>query len=36
MNNVFTNIKMMEGKLSKIFISEVCNTHFYQTSSPPH
>jgi len=26
----------MEGKLSKIFISEVCNTHLYQTSSPPH
>jgi len=22
--------------LSKIFISEVCNTHLYQTSSPPH
>jgi len=26
----------MEGKLSKICISEVCNTHLYQTSSPPH
>jgi len=26
----------MEGKLSKIFISEVCNTHLYQTSNPPH
>jgi len=26
----------MEGKLSKIFISEVCNTRLYQTSSPPH
>jgi len=23
----------MEGKLSKIFISEVCNTHLYQTTS---
>jgi len=26
----------MEGKLSKIFISEVCNTHLYQTSRHPH
>jgi len=26
----------MEGKLSKIFISEVYNTHLYQTSSLPH
>jgi len=26
----------MEGKLSKNFVSEVCNTHLYQTSSLPH
>jgi len=26
----------MEDKLSKMFISEVCNTHLNQTSSPPH
>jgi len=26
----------MEGKLSKIFISEVCNTRLYETSSLPH
>jgi len=26
----------MEGKLSKIFISEVRNTYLYQTSGPPH
>jgi len=24
----------MEGKLSKICISEVCDAHLYQTSSP--
>jgi len=36
MINVFTNTKIMEGKLSKILISEVCNTHLYQTTSPPH
>jgi len=35
MINVFTNTKIMEGKLSKIFIS-VCSTHLYQTSRPPH
>jgi len=34
MINVYT--KIMEGKLSKFFISEVCNTHLYQTSSSPH
>jgi len=36
MINVFTNTKIMEGKLSKIFISEVYNTHLYQTSSTLH
>jgi len=25
----------MEGKLCKIFISEVCNSHLYQAGSPP-
>jgi len=34
--NVFTNTKIIEGKLSNIFISEVCNTLLYQTNSPPH